>query len=65
MSVESTNYISSVHKLSEYSAKVVKEPPFLRRFVKTKNWKEALKAQNDVLRMGAKVCNDISKVALI
>ena len=55
ISEESANYIDGVHNLSKYGARVVIEPPFLRRFVKTKNWKKALKAQDETLMMGAKV----------
>jgi cytochrome P450 len=55
MSVEGSKFIDSVHQFNIYSGKVAKEPPFLRRFIKTKNLKGALKAQDDILRMGAKV----------
>jgi cytochrome P450 len=55
ISEESANYIDGVHNLSKYGARVVIEPPFLRRFVKTKNWKKALKAQDETLMMGAKI----------
>ena len=55
ISEESDIFIKSVHNLSEYSAKVAQEPPILRRFVETKTWKAALKAQDAMLQMGTKV----------
>ena len=56
-SEDSDIFINSVHDYIESGAKVAQEPPIVRRFVETKTWKAALKAQDAMVQMGAKVSN--------
>ena len=55
MSEESDIFIKSTQDFFKYSAKVAQEPPVLRNFVETKTWKAALKAQEEMIKMGTKV----------
>ena len=52
---ESAAFIYSVQEFLTCSAEVTKEPPVLRRFVETKNWKAALRAQDEMIKMATKV----------
>ena len=58
MKKESAAFINSVQEFLTCSAEVAKEPPVLRRFVKTKNWEAALRAQDEMIKMATKVRTD-------
>ena len=58
MKKESAAFINSVQEFLTCSAEVAKEPPVLRRFVKTQNWKAALRAQDEMIKMATKVRTD-------
>ena len=55
LSEESDIFIKSTQDFFKYSAKVAREPPILRKFVETKTWKAALKAQDEMIKMGTEV----------